>query len=160
MATKRITYDELLRMVGNARRKLDSGSLQRDTLRKYGPVILEDIKSNFAEESSFGKSPTGNVWAPLAASTVKKKITKTRRRGGGNILHPRGSRGFMGTLQWAVHGNKLFVGTNKTSKRGFPYPAVHQTGTSDLRVPKRTWGAISDTIIKRIQREIAGGLFG
>ncbi len=97
---------------------------------------------SFEVESSY----TGTPWARLAASTVKQK-------GNSKMLYREG------TLQrslWQENTHdSAYVGVNATAK-GYAYPAVHQYGSKDGKIPARPYlpfdehGQVYDTVIDDI----------
>lgn len=104
------------------------------------PSVVEFFRRQFASKGAEGKTP----WAPLKASTIKRKS--------------RANRGNMGILRFS---NRLWASLTKRggpevilnitpklyqrgtsvvadSKKGpVPYPAIHQTGSQDGRIPAR-----------------------
>jgi hypothetical protein len=175
MSTENLTTVQLLTGLDNMAKKLDVDSRQIDkVLKRFERPVVDDIESNFPAESSKNKVPDGNRWAELAESTQEapvgkqryrttwrggsgrsgarfgtKSKVKRRRRGPNNILHPRGKRGMMGTIQAVVKDGILYAGTNKVSAAGFPYPSVHQTGGK--HTPRRTFLAVSSALVTRMQ---------
>ena len=97
---------------------------------------------SFEVESSY----TGTPWARLAASTVKQK-------GNSKALYHEG------TLQRSLYhentSDSAYVGVNAT-ENGYAYPAVHQYGSKDGKVPARPYlpfdehGEVYDTVIDDI----------
>lgn len=96
----------------------------------------------FEVESSY----TGTPWARLAASTVKQK-------GNSKALYHEG------TLQRSLFADSdntsAVVGVNATAN-GYAYPAVHQYGSKDGKVPARPYlpfdehGEVYDTVVNDI----------
>lgn len=102
-------------------------------------------------------------WRPLAPSTVEAK----ERRG----LDPRILRAtdaMWKSLTTASHPahvfdnqpDTLFMGTRVKSAKSFPYPATHQHGTRNRRVPQRRIVELTETHRRRwvriMQRYVVG----
>lgn len=97
---------------------------------------------SFETESSY----TGTPWDRLSASTIRQK-------GNNKMLYHEG------TLQRSLYqestSDSAYVGVNATAD-GYTYPAVHQYGTEDGKVPARPYlpfdkhGEVYDTVIDDI----------
>ena len=96
----------------------------------------------FDVESSY----TGTPWARLSDSTIKAK-------GHDKILHKEGD--LRGSLYSTADSDGAYVGVNATAN-GYPYPAVHQFGTQEGKVPARPFlpfnehGDVYDPVIDEI----------
>jgi len=90
--------------------------------------------SNVAEESfDTETSPSGEAWSPLAESTKKYK----EKHGGDKILQS-GSRTLRESVGYQADEEGVIVGVNAYSSKGYPYPAVHQFGTTkNDKIPSR-----------------------
>ena len=90
---------------------------------------IADHLFNLADEAFENEaSPDGTAWQPLAASTMSLK-------GHSRPLHDTGH--MRETLGSSSDNYSASVGTNATSNGGYAYPAVHQFGTIDGRIPAR-----------------------
>ena len=78
------------------------------------------------------QDPDGRAWRPLAPATRARKL---KRHGLARRLHESGELRLR--LDTESDRHSATVGTNITSKTGYPYPAVQQFGTDDGRVPAR-----------------------
>lgn len=82
------------------------------------------------------------TWPSLAESTVKAKRAAYKR---GAAVEPERPMVFSGKLRESlandssikVSGTGMSYGTDVRSKKGFPYPGLHQVG--DKRIPARRW---------------------
>lgn len=117
-------------------------------LRELGKRIedvrpaLEEIGQsgrNITEEAfESGVSPWGDVWTPLAASTLERKGVKAGSpMSTGKLLYETGR--LRESLYYTLDGDgrSVVIGANAKSADGYPYPAVMQFGTEDGRVPAR-----------------------
>ena len=87
---------------------------------------LQNITEDAFEDE---KSPLDNSqWQPLSEATLKRKK-------GDKKLYDKGhmQRG----LVTASSETGAMIGFNATSDDGYPYPAVHQFGTDDEKIPAR-----------------------
>lgn len=85
----------------------------------------------------------GEDWAELATSTIKQK------KGRGRKLQHTGH--MKDNLHVEHDADSAVIGLNAVSKDGYTYPAVHQFGTDDGKVPARPFlpfedGDISDDL--------------
>lgn len=101
--------------------------------------LFEEIANhlyNLADEAFENEaSPDGTAWRFLTYYTV---ADKQRDR----ILHETGH--MRETLDFDSDGHSATVGTNAVSEKGYPYPAVHQFGTEDGKVPARPFLPFTD----------------
>jgi phage gpG-like protein len=105
------------------------------------------------------------LWRPLAPSTVAKKL---REGLDPDILHA--TLRLRASLTQRDHpdhvrritADSLFFGTSAKSRKGYPYPAVHQHGSRDGRIPQRRPVALRRSnrqhIVKVLQRFLVEGV--
>lgn len=134
--------------------------------RNFRPVFellaSRFLKINRGQFSSQGGRGSGG-WKPLAASTVaRKKAQKLDPR----ILHAtlalRKSLTILGTPGQVrvITDDTLTLGTSVKSKKGYPYPAVHQHGSKDGRIPQRRPVEFTDADRKEWVNELQRFLVG
>ncbi len=106
----------------------------RPALSEIGQIV-----QNVTEESfDSGVSPWGEVWLPLAPSTLRRKgVEAGAPMSTGKLLYETGR--MRESLYRSVDpdGRGVTIGLNAKSADGYPYPAVHQFGTEDGRIPAR-----------------------
>lgn len=99
-------------------------------------VVADDLREMIAEQFATEGAAGGTPWAPLAASTLKKK--RETRRGilnvTGALLASLTEAGSPGHVE-KVDGRQLLLGS------ALPYATFHQTGTR--RMPARPIIALS-----------------
>ena len=88
--------------------------------------IAETLHTLTDEAFEFERAPNGTQWADLKPATWKRKRTKKKLYESGRL---------QGSLYASSGKNEDIVGVNAVSKKGYPYPAVHQFGSK--RVPAR-----------------------
>jgi phage virion morphogenesis protein len=97
------------------------------------------------------RAPDGTPWAPLK--------NPSKARGGSSAKPLRNSGALMASLVGQalgsvrdidLQGATLTYGTNLRSKKGYPYPAVHQFGSATT--PARPYLGITDQMKARIRQ--------
>lgn len=121
------------------------------------PVMAEVanlIESSIEEAFEYEEDPvTGTPWEALSPVTVASKEKK-------GYADPNRPLYGDGTMQQSLNSTSTSysatVGLNAKSNKGFPYPAVHQTGTEDGRVPARRFLPIDDdgNLARHVEEEI------
>ncbi len=91
---------------------------------------------NIIEESfESGRSPDGEVWSPLADSTLIKKSKDGKPVSMGKLLYEEGT--LFESITYEADSDSMAVGVNAYSKGDYPYPVVHQFGSKDGKTPAR-----------------------
>jgi phage virion morphogenesis protein len=120
---------------------------RRPMLRAIGERVVSATEARFESETA----PNGEKWAPLDDRTKKAKL----RQGYSDKPLQRTGR-MKSSIHPEVYDDYVEVGTNILSKKGFPYPVVHQLGAAAERlasahfgqghvVPKREFLGASDS---------------
>ena len=105
----------------------------RPALHEAGQIIQNSTEEAFES----GVSPWGETWTPLSPVTLdKKKITAFNPISMGKLLYDTGRMRESVYMALGIDGKSVEVGLNAKSK-GYPYPAVHQFGTDDGKIPAR-----------------------
>lgn len=106
--------------------------------KRMQPVMEE--MGNYLEnviDKSFesGRAPDGEVWSPLADSTLIQKTKDGKPVSMGKLLYDEGT--LRESIASEADSDSMAVGVNAYSKDGYPYPAVHQFGSEDGKTPAR-----------------------
>jgi phage virion morphogenesis protein len=117
-----------------------TGQLKRTVLEMAGVVVEGQTKRRIVAGK---QSPDGQGWAPLAASTVKRKGTD-------NILVDTGR--LLGSISHIVSGDQAIIGTNVA------YAGHLQHGTR--KMPARPFLGLSDGDVSELERVIAAAVRG
>lgn len=102
------------------------------------PVMSEagNYLKNIMEESfDSGRAPDGEVWSPLADSTLNQKHKDGSMHSMGKLLYAEGT--LFDSIDYDATSNDLIIGVNAYSDKGYPYPVVHQFGSEDGKIPAR-----------------------
>ena len=75
-------------------------------------------------------SPDGTPWQPLSPVTIARK-------GHDQMLYDQGD--LRENIHYDSDHESATIGVNIVSTTGYPYPAVHQLGTDDERIPARPY---------------------
>jgi phage gpG-like protein len=101
-----------------------------------GEHIARPIYNTIIKAYSGEKDPvTGAKWTPLSAKTLKLK------KGKGKILLS--TDALQSKTVWQVSEDTAFVGTSAKA-HGYAYPAVHQFGSTNGKIPQRRFIPIMD----------------
>lgn len=113
-------------------------------------VLFNRMRTRFLDELD----PTGTKW-PRSKAAIKRA---QQGRGGGTLFDI--GRLFRSLQLFSTSGNPRAIGTNVVSKKGYPYPFVHQYGWANL--PQRQFLGFGDedvTIMSNVVlRRIIEGL--
>ena len=111
-----------------------------ERLEDLRPALLEaaQVIQNSTEEAfESGVSPWGKTWTPLASSTLDAKgASALNPLSTGKMLYESGRLRESLYISVGMDARSVEVGVNAHAK-GYPYPAVHQFGTRDAKVPAR-----------------------
>lgn len=102
------------------------------------PVMSEmgNYLQNSMEESfESGRAPYGEVWSPLADSTLIQKNKDGSMQSMGKLLYAEGT--LFESIAFEASSRELVIGVNAYSDKGYPYPVVHQFGSEDGKIPAR-----------------------
>ncbi len=102
------------------------------------PVMGEmgNYLQNTIEESfESGRAADGEVWSPLADSTLTQKNKDGSMQSMGKLLYADGT--LFESIGYDASSNELAIGVNAYSDKGYPYPVVHHFGSEDGKTPAR-----------------------
>lgn len=150
-----ITIDnkETFAMIEGLIRKVENPESLLKLIGRYIRVLTSKM---FASGSRPDHSAVrGEKWPELKESTIFKK-RNLKKRGllvGNSPYKPLVETGRLRDDLISDHSIKidkhgLEYGTNLKSKKGFPYPAIHQTGGKN--VPQRRWLFLNDDELNQI----------
>ncbi len=111
-----IEVQEINRVKEKIEELKEKGENLRPLYGEIGNYLYNVIDEAFENE----KAPFGSPWHPLKASTLKRKKNKKILQESGKLID---------SLYYRVENDGVIIGVNAT-KRGFPYPIVHQFGTN------------------------------
>jgi phage gpG-like protein len=150
-----VTIDnrETFAMIENLIRKIERPEPLLQTVGKY---IQTETNKMFASGSRPDHSAVrGEKWPVLAESTIFKKRSMHKRGKlvGNSPDKPLVESGLLRDDLAApraikIENGGLVYGTERRNKKGFLYPAMHQTGGKDL--PKRRWLFLTETDLNQI----------
>jgi phage virion morphogenesis protein len=123
-----VFFDDRNMQAGLAR-LLERVSDPRPALREIGERMVASTIHNFETETA----PDGTKWAPLS-----EKYRDDKSRGGLSTMILQRSGRLKNSIHPVVSRNEVRIGTNVRTKTGFPYPIVHQLGTSNAGRKKNT----------------------
>lgn len=110
-------------------RLLERVSDLRPAMREIGERMVASTVHNFETETA----PDGTKWAPL-----NEKYRDAKSRAGLSTMILQRSGRLKSSIHPVVSAHEVRIGTNVRSKTGFPYPIVHQLGTSNAGRNKAT----------------------
>ena len=111
---------------------------ENDFLEGVGNPIQNSIRDSFENETD----PWGNAWVNKDSKTYHH-LDST-------------SHNMQGSLHSKVNKSSVSVGFNAVSAQGYNYPAVHQFGTKDGKIPARPFMPvdINGNLEPRVQADI------
>jgi len=95
----------------------------------FGNTLTQGIEESFDGQRSYD----GTSWEALKPSTLAYK----QKHGGSKILQS-GESNLYESIAYNAESNSLTVGVNAYSDDGYPYPLVHQFGTTKAGRAKNT----------------------
>jgi phage gpG-like protein len=132
---------------------LDNAKDRQPLLEEAGRVmVLSYVPLVFRNE---GEIDGHERWKELAQSTQNARLSKGSKilRGSSHILVSGRPAPMKDTITYVVESDNVRIGTNRVAKGGVPYPAVHQTGSRDGRVPKREFLFWTQKVLDKIARK-------
>jgi len=124
----------------------------RPALHEAGQIIQNATEDAFES----GVSPWGKTWTPLSSATLDKKgASAANPISMGKLLYDTGRMRESVYMALGMNGESVEVGLNAKSK-GYPYPAVHQFGTNDGKIPARPFLPMDSNgeLERRVSEEI------
>ena len=114
---------------------------------EIGEIVMESVQRNFEEK----RAPDGTKWAPLAASTLKRKRHPGEILIGENVLFP--------SIHPEAYKDSVAVGTN------IIYGAIHQLGGfagrgHATKIPARPYLGVRDEDWPEIRAAIEDWIMG
>lgn len=112
-----------------------------NTLEPYMREAINVVQNVTEESFENESSPDGTTWTPLKNPQNRKMLYDTGK--------------MQESLYTQVFANSATIGFNAKSNE-YPYPAVHQFGTTDGKVPARPFlpiradGELMDHVVKEI----------
>lgn len=150
-----VTIDnrETLAMIEGLIRKIKN---PESLLKDVGRYAQTETNKMFAPGSRPDHSAVrGEKWPVLAESTIfKKRAMHKRGKLSGNapdkpLVETGALRDDLASPRAIqVKGKGLIYGTDRRNKKGFLYPAMHQTG--GINLPKRRWLFLNETNLNQI----------
>lgn len=101
----------------------------------------EYLRNTIEESFASGRSADGEVWSPLADSTLNQKHKDGSMQSMGKLLYAEGT--LFESIDYEATSHDLTVGVNAYSDGDYPYPVVHQFGSKDGKTPARPFMPIN-----------------
>ena len=156
MANASVTIDnaETFNMIEGLIKKLEK---PEPLLKVVGGYVQSETIKMFNGPRPDTTAVRGVKWPKLKESTIFKKraMFKNGKITGGNPNRPLIESGLlrddlMSSRAIKIQNKGLIYGTNQRNKKGFLYPAVHQTGTKVGHIPQRRWLFLNETNLNQI----------
>jgi len=138
-----ITVDDrqVQKMIGNLLNKVERPKPLMSKIERYVNAITFQMFDGKRPDTS---GVRGVKWKKLAPSTIKQKKALAKRGGLASGTAPRRPLVRTGKMRDSLKVLKrsdrgFEYGTRLKSKKGFPYPGVHNAGGKNGRPPQRPW---------------------